>query len=371
MEERMEVKDLDILPDLSQIKMALPDELPPPVQRDKFPAELLRSSTIENLISQNEELMTRLKVTLRRLAALETDNQKLVSEAQTEQLRAATATEQLLVLREKDSIWRLKTDDLEKDRSLLQEKLETLQNLYSLSQTQVDRHQKYHEKIKTQVKPFVQELKKYSKGLESKVKTLESEITKKEAEISDLRNQVVEITKSSQFQQQLLEKKNWQLTEHYEMLIHRLSKENEELKASNAELTQKNDRYKSVQEHSDQMENENIEMRRRIEKLVEKHKLEIEGAEEQIILRSREFSKLAVEHQDVVQKVLEEIEGKKKLEKQVFELRHQLDSLRFMWKTKTDENDRLKQAMEALEKLNVDLSAKLQEVRTDGSDSGV
>lgn len=366
----MEVKDFDHLPELSQIRTTLPDELPPPIQREKFPAELLRSSTIENLISQNEELMARLKVTLRRLDILEVENQRLVAENQKEQTRAATIAEQNFIYKEKDGVWRKKTDELETDRSILQEKLTTLQNLYSISQTQVERHQKYHDRIRTHVKPFVQELKKYSKGLESKLQSLQQELDKKEAQISDFRNQVVEVSKVSQSKIEMLEKKNWQLTEHYEMFLHRLSKENEELKFLNSELSQKTDKNKLIQERADQLENENIEMRRRLENIKDQHAAALQASEEQIRIRSREYAILAVEHQDVVEKVLEEIEVRKKMEQQLLDLRHQLDSLRYMWKSKTEENDRLKQTLEALEKLNVDLSAKLQEVRTEGSSTG-
>ena len=42
--------------------------------------DLLKSATIENLISQNEEIMTRQRLTLRRLATLEYLNQELHNE---------------------------------------------------------------------------------------------------------------------------------------------------------------------------------------------------------------------------------------------------------------------------------------------------
>lgn len=363
----MEVNNLDLLPELSQIKMTLPDELPPPVHRDRIPPELLRSSTIENLISQNEELMTRLKVTLRRLALLEDENQRLNSENQKENMRASTVSEQVLVLKEKDQIWRNKIDDLEKVKSQLQERLITLENMYAMSQSQVERYTKYHDKIRTQVKPFVQELKKYSKSLEAKLQTVQSENDKKEAQISDLRHQIIEVSKNSKFQIELLEKKNWQTSEHYETLIQQLTKECEELKLTNAELTQKTEKMKDLEERADHYENQNVELRRRIETMAENHQYALEAAEEKVRVRSTEYSKLAVEHQDVVQKVLEELETRKNLEKQVYDLRHQLDSLRYMWTAKNEENEKLRQSLQALEKLNLDLSSKLQEIRSEGS----
>jgi chromosome segregation ATPase len=364
MEERMEVKDLDHLPEMFQIKTTLPDELPPAVQREKFPAELLRSSTIENLISQNEELMSRLKVTLRRLAHIENENQRLVAETQKEQMKAATASEQLMIFREKDQIWKIKITELEKAKDIIQEKLITLQNMYTISQAQVERHQKYHDRIKNHVKPFVQELKKYSKSLENKIQGMQGEIDKREAQISDLRHQIIEISKNSSIQIENLERSNWQLSEQYENTLHQLTQSNEELKSSNADLTLKVEKANALQERADQFENETVELKRKIQLMTERHEFAMESAHQQIKERSKEYSYLAVEHQDVVQKLLEEIETRKNLEKQVYDLRHQLDSLRYMWNSKNDENEKLRQSLEALEKLNVDLSAKLQDARS-------
>lgn len=42
----------------------------------------LKSSSLESLISQNEDLMARLKVTLRRLSLLEIENEKIVKDNQ-------------------------------------------------------------------------------------------------------------------------------------------------------------------------------------------------------------------------------------------------------------------------------------------------
>lgn len=364
----MEVKGLEHLIDLSQMKMTLPDELPPPVQRDKFPADLLRSSTIENLISQNEELMSRLKVTLRRLDNLETENQKLAEVARKEQLRSATLNEQFMVMREKDRMWKKKVDELEQIKENLQEKYLTLQNLYKQSQTQVERHQKYHDRIRNHVKPFVQELKRYSKALEKRLQEGQGQLDQKEAQIADLRHQIIEISKNSKYQIDVLEEKLLSTTDSYERGYQQMFQQVEDVTALNKDLAQKAERLRLFQERADHLENENIEIRRRLEKSNERHQFNMEAAQEQIKTRTREFSRLSVEHQDAVGKLLEEVETRKSLEKEILDLRHQLDSLRFMWTSKNEENEKLQQGLRALEQLNIELSAKLQEIRsTEGS----
>ena len=50
-----------------------------------------KSSSIENLLSQNEDLMARLKVLTRRLAAIEEENQNLKTEPNGTQKKSASA----------------------------------------------------------------------------------------------------------------------------------------------------------------------------------------------------------------------------------------------------------------------------------------
>ncbi len=359
----MEVNELDFLPDLNQSRSTLPDQLPFPVQRDRIPSELLRSSTIESLISQNEDLMARLKVTLRRLSLLENENQKLNTESLTQKQNAAQASDRLLVMKEKDNLWKAKIDELENAKQSIQEKYLSLHGLYQVAKNQGERLQKYHERIKTHVKPFIQELKKYSKSLEASQEELKISLDKKEAQASALRQQIIELTKNSKFQIEDLEKKNWQVTEHFEIMNQQLVHESDQVKVLNTSLSEKVERLQIFKARADELENENIELRRRIDSIQERHQSSVQEIQTQFQAQTSEVAKLKIEHQDVKDRLIEEFEQRKILEKQVFELRHQLDSLRFMWTSKNDETEKLRLAQGALEKLNIDLSAKLQEIR--------
>ncbi len=360
----MEVNELDFLPDLNQSRSTLPDQLPFPVQRDRVPSELLRSSTIESLISQNEDLMARLKVTLRRLSMLEGENQKLTAESLNQKQNANQATDRLLVMKEKDNVWKAKIDDLENAKQTIQEKYLNLHHLYQSTKNQADRLTKYHERIRVHVKPFVQDLKKYSKSLELRQEELKSSLDKKEGQLSAFRQQVMELTKNSKFQIEELEKKNWQVTEHFEIMNQQLVLESDQVKALNTSLLDKVGRLQIFKERADQLENENIELRRHLEAAQERHQQNLQEIQSQFQTQTSEVARLKIEHQDAKDRLMEEFEQRKNLEKQVFDLRHQLDSLRFMWSAKNDETEKLRMAQGALEKLNVDLSSKLHEIRS-------
>ncbi|WP_374030319.1 hypothetical protein [Bdellovibrio bacteriovorus] len=186
----------------------LPDELPRQNDFSHLPKEILKSSTVENLISQNEDLMARLKVTLRRLSLLETENQKFSEEANKARLSQSSVTDQILVWKEKDNLWRQKVDQLEREKEIQAEKLRALTEKTQNMATELARHEKYHERIKTQVKPYISELKEYSRTQDLRLQELEQSASHKEAQLRDLRHQIIEVTKNSRYQVEASEKKS-------------------------------------------------------------------------------------------------------------------------------------------------------------------
>ena len=57
--------------DVAKGKVPVPDKMPSKFDRNQLPDKVLRSGAIESLISHNEDLMSRLQVTLRRISILE------------------------------------------------------------------------------------------------------------------------------------------------------------------------------------------------------------------------------------------------------------------------------------------------------------
>ena len=146
----------------------LPDEMPSTFNYAHLPKEVLKSSSVESLISQNEDLATRLKVALRRLALLENENQKLGEEAQRARLSQTAVADQVLIFKEKDNLWKQKLQQAEKQKEIQTEKVLALQTKVEKLSAECDRYHKYHDRIKTQVKPYIHQLKEYSRSLEEK-----------------------------------------------------------------------------------------------------------------------------------------------------------------------------------------------------------
>lgn len=356
----------------------LPDELPPRPNLSSIPREILATSTVENLISQNEDLMARLKVSLRRLSTLEMENKRVVEEAAQAQQRVRLADDQVQVFREKDSAWKAKAMEFQRQRDAVEQQLqasrEEIQKLQThLNEVLADRFRlkRYQEKIRTQVKPHMVQLKDYAQGLELRLKESESSQSRKDAQIQDLRDQVLRLSQSSKAQIDIMEKRFHDTVRSYEDQVRHLEKEAEGLRSATKDLEVRVERLRKTEQRCDQLENEVIELRRQREEINAKLESENRAWIERTEGVNRENARLQIENEDLKQKTLGDYDRIRELEQIRIDLQSQLDSMRFLWQSRNDENDRLKVALGALEKLNLELSRKLQEVRSPEPTSGV
>lgn len=343
--------------------IALPDELPKRQDLSHLPKEILKSSTVENLISQNEDLMARLKVSLRRLSLLENENQKLADESNKVRLSQSSVTDQILVWKEKDSLWRQKVDQLEKEKEIHTEKIHALQEKIQAMSADLARHGKYHDSIKNQVKPYISQLKEYSRTQDLKLAEIEGTLSQRETQLRDLRHQIIEVTKNSRYQIESSEKKTQEMVEFYEEQVQGLTRQVQMLHQAQEELEIKSVKLRTALERQDILENEVVTIRRSKDDMKERLEKELDRQKERIGELTRQNQKLGVEHADLQIRVVEDQQRIEKLEKENFQYMEQLESLRYMWSSKNEENEKLKAAASALERLNIELSQKLNEAR--------
>ncbi|HRO66799.1 MAG TPA: hypothetical protein PL182_04480 [Pseudobdellovibrionaceae bacterium] len=341
----------------------LPDEMPAPLDLRHLPKDVLKSSTVENLISQNEDLMARLKVALRRLSSMELENQALAKSAEESQRKAALAEDQSLVLKEKDRAWKNRIREYETEREILAEKIRVLSDRAREQENELVRHRKYHEKIRSQVKPHLMQLKEYSRKLEKQIEELTADQDGKNALIQDLRVQISEVTRNSRHQVELAENRVHELIESYEASLEQASEESKKLKAHNEDLEIKAARLRRTEQVRDELENTVIELRRSKESLSIRFESESRRLGESVENLSKENARFKVENEDMREKISGDFEKIKELQKQNLDLQSQLESLRYLWASRNEENEKLKLSLSSLERLNVDLSSKIQEMR--------
>jgi chromosome segregation ATPase len=342
----------------------LPDEMPAAFNYAHLPKDILKSSSVESLISQNEDLVTRLKVALRRLALFENENQKLSDDAQKARLSQTAVADQILIFKEKDGLWKKKLQQAEKEKDIQLEKSKALQIKVEKLAIEVDRYHKYHDRIKTQVKPYIHQLKEYSRNLEEKTQQLSQDNSRAEAQLSDLRHQILEVTKASRMQIEIQDKKSQEMIHFYEQQIETQSADLRNLTELNKELEIKALRLNKALEKQDELENQAIEIMRSKEEIkarLEQETLRLQDKNSEL---HRANKRLEIEHSDLQELALSNEAQIKTFQKEKQDLNEQLDSLRYMWNAKVEESEKLKSAIQSLERLNVDLSQKVNELRT-------
>jgi len=346
------------------VEIPLPNSVPIAKDLSHLPKEILKSSTVENLISQNEDLMARLKVSMRRLSLLENENQKLLEGISKVRQSESARADQFLLLKEKDKVWKQKFDDLDAKYRAQFESLNSFQKKLQAASVEIARHTKYHERIKNQVKPYISQLKEFSKAQEIKIKELDRYSSTKDAQIRDLRHQIIEVTKNSRFQVETTEKKTHEMVQFYEDQLVSLKSELVALKKLQEELEMRTTKLNSALERQDSLENEVVTLRRSKDDLKERLECELEKQRDRINDLSKQNQKLGVEHADLQIRVIEDQSKIDLLGKENFQLKEQMESLRYMWAQKNEEHERLKSAAAALERLNMELSQKLNDTRS-------
>jgi chromosome segregation ATPase len=109
----------------------LPNQLPKGVDFSSLPVSALKSSTLESLIGQNEDLMARLSVALRKTNDLEERVASFERESQTLRARFETLKEQYLVVQEKDRLSGQRANKLQQESAEHRQKSEKLEKMYA------------------------------------------------------------------------------------------------------------------------------------------------------------------------------------------------------------------------------------------------
>lgn len=330
----------------------------------KLPQEILKSSTVETLISQNEDLMLKLKTTLRRLSGLEEENKVLIAGQLEQKRQNLLLSDQISVLKEKDQTLKLKAERAEKEKLIIEEKYNQVFALNEKLRNSVLRYEKYHEKIKVQVKPYISELKDYTANLENQNLSLKKDHDNKEALIRDLKFQILELAKNSQTQIQEQEERLDATIKAYETSIQEQNQTIADLQFKLSEAETKLVKYHRVQEKMDRLENDFIELQRSKEQRIAEYEAEILRLQNKSNEEYRKIAAIQTENADIKEKLEKFTIENRSLSQNRLDLNQQLESLRYIFSQKNAECEKLRLAADSLEKLNLELSQKIQEMRS-------
>jgi len=318
-----------------------------------------KSSSVEALISQNEDLAARLKVSLRRLSVVENENEALRIIEHEFKTENSSLSDQLLIWKEKETYWQQKNLKLETQMEALRSRFPELEQM----EEKIERYQKYHEKIKTQVKPYIHQLKSFAQNLTSEVRRLTLEIEAKDASVRTMEGQLRDWEQIAQSEILHLTEEMSRQAENFAQEQARLTLQLAEKEEQIQQLTTKSLRLNASLLKIDELENTLIALHHAKDKSEATLQQNQEVARQEIHQIRKDHLEMRLELEDLRKKEMLRSEELKKQTERNLQLEEQLVSLRFIWKSKSDESNELSLRLESLEKLNQELSHRLNRAR--------
>ncbi len=358
-----------------QVRLApLPTEIPLPPDLRDLPPQILHSGAVETLIGQNEDLMSRLKVSLRRNSTLE--QQILDLDKKNSELKSLNAS-----LRSQNQIYHEK-DRLVRDKSgYLEERFERMRDELQLSQirlnefekaskskirdleSQVDRFVRYRARIKKYVHSALERAKFELHKERTKNSLLQDSFNLSQSQLSEWQSRFNDLEKRFNNLETNTHHDQARLIEHYEAAIKDLQNG---LKTAKLEAYLNKDkalRVDELQKMRNESENRNIILERRISELEMKAseriallESEVKRLLTQLQLSTHDAQKNEREAKRHSQEILEIQREKNQIEMQLMSLQDLLNE-----KIKNSDTERLQ--IESLQRLNRELSFKLKDQR--------
>lgn len=314
------------------------------------------SKSLETLFQMHELANEKLKISLRRLSLSENEIEQLRRQLKELEEKNQSLHDQIYLSNDKEKKLKISFQQMSEQVEIYKVQYEMIATREEELKLEVARLKKYQEKINTQVKPYFKQLKEYSKSLETQNEKISSQLEHKDVQIIELKNQLGEVIKNFQFQTDIDRRKFENTLNHYEEQVSELSNNLRDLKEQNKNLESK------IQEHEDyhqrflETENKFIELERFFKQKREEFETELSYKKSKIQELTRNEYKYFTESEDLKLSIKTLIEETKILKENVSNKDKQLETMQFLWEQKNNENEKLKSAINSLEKINIELS---------------
>lgn len=347
-----------------------PNQLPPP----PIIPEMVRTNapgTFDALITQNQDLMNRLNLTLRRSLELENQVGALIERNRYLELQSQTLHSEMTQI---SSI----NKSLELEFISLRDQRDSAEALYSEFHEQANlriqtlsdkiyRYQSYKRRIKNFVRPLLTNLKKENKAERAKREALLSENLEQKEKIERFKTQLSEAYARIQAQHTESEQKFNMLTEQYETKISFYRTENDRLNAEIADVQSKNKKLETQNQNLIEaqatFENRAILAERRYQETKatsETRTLELQAKVRELVT---ENTKSKVEVETLTRNIQEMNSQLNSALEEKSSLSDQYNGLQVLWDEATMQLEAAQQKVNGLQKINRELSQSLTDKR--------
>ncbi len=345
----------------------LPLDIPPPPNLSSLPAHILHSGTVETLIGQNEDLMARLKVNIRRNSILEQQimeqdrlHARLKHEHASLVAQYQILEEKSAMIREKSLSFDLQTEELREMIALMQARVDSAEERSQELRAGLIFEKTYRRRIRSWVRPYIDEMKAELVESHTRATFLDRQLSTREAVIGDLRDRLETSEKLKQKQTVANNYDQAILIENYESRVKQAETEMSKARAESLLFREKASRLDDAVSSQANAENKIVSLERKNRDMERTLTEELKSIQSQLGEFRVEAKELAAE---VMTAASERDRAKTSEVEAIGELqraRDQFESLQAVWveAQKKFEASRLQQ--DALNKLNQELSRQLK-----------
>lgn len=362
-------------------RIPLPTHLPRKLDLSILPDNVQKSGAIDSLIRQNEDLMARLNVALRRHSILEEQAGKFENTLKQLQDRNEALADQVLVYREKDRLQgntrktsERQIQELKEQVSLLEiryaeyyavsrEKLDYLSTKVERTTRRLARYTTYRTRINRLGKDRKKEAEQHIQNLAHENQKLTSRLQQETLSLSELRVKLGEAVDHIQRQSVETESNQRQLVDNYE---NQFSDLREQVKLSSSRILELEelltDQERLFQDKIT-VENQLVATQRSFSDAKSQYEENLNQLQEGLAEFRREAKERSLEV-DRLNKEMGLIKSQRdELSTSKRELEDRIESLECLWRDTNQQHEQLKERHQALQNLNQQLSTSLIEQR--------
>ena len=384
----------------NDLNAPLPDEVPAPPPKSTHDS---KSRTVQSLLSQNQDLMARLTVALKRNIELEQRLEKANQMLETTQAEYDVYKDHSRFYKEKISRLEYDLNDALMDKSEAEKEFAQIytnmkeKEAHLLTVTkQLSRFKRYKKRLNKYVRPYLDTLKAEMFELNADLQAQDSKIVRQKETLDDLRLKMSEAVDHIQEQKKDHERDQTELVNKYEGQIQNLceemgkhknksemfSKDNQELRLEKARLEErmidlkdncdtqirnlKEDHEAKVQTISDEtisLQNKSVMYERRYEEIKQDLDSRIKEHNSMRFNLTGQINTLDTKLKGANEALAELNSRHSGLETERDQTRDQLDSLQILFDEQVKKIEDLRTKYTATDKINKELSSSLSESR--------
>lgn len=359
------------------INVPIPSAMPDRPDLSQIPDHILRSSAVETLIAQNDDLMARLSVSLRRNAGLEDAQANLEKTNRILTHKLDILNDQILVLKEKDAVALGRYQDIDKQIAKYKEQIRTLEIRYAELHTQSkERTQVFLERVealskrirnflkfRSRVHTAAKARKKNLSRVQEELRFTQKILHRDQGLLQDLKEKLNLATYHIQDLRKEHEHNARVLVEQYEEKLKVSESQKAELKNECAELKARTSDYERLYNDNITLQNKWVFEKRAADEIKTKYDMEIQKLQSELSQYRTQYKSEKITSERMADKLKHSNAQLDQAQQEQARLSDQVESLQVLWQESQTSLEKEKGKTESLQRLNQQLSTSLNQYR--------